>query len=275
MSLIGGLNGRFVSLRSSTSKSTPHIDQLYTDTDASAPGLSQQPGFAQFTEGIRFTPSWIGGHLQPNYLVSFDQFVASSDAHSSFHRWTIDLNHDIPLYSTRRVEATRERESNGPDTCAQSFGGRCPSTSYSRNRGGTISFRFLLSSSSPSSGSAVPFYFQPTLGGSDLNGNAALPSFDDYRFRGPNILLLQESIEHSLWGPIGVTFQADQGKVALDRGDLDFTDLEHSFAAGITLRAGGFPQVYLMFAFGGGEGRHTIARINTSLLGGGARPSLF
>ena len=46
-------------------------------------------------------------------------------------------------------------------------------------------------------------------------------------------------------------------------------------AAGLTLRAGGFPQVYLMFAWGGHEGTHTIAAVNTSLLGGSSRPSLY
>ena len=45
--------------------------------------------------------------------------------------------------------------------------------------------------------------------------------------------------------------------------------------AGLTLRAGGFPMVYLLFSWGGHEGTHTTGSMNTSLLGGGARPSLF
>jgi hypothetical protein len=49
----------------------------------------------------------------------------------------------------------------------------------------------------------------------------------------------------------------------------------HSFSTGLTLRAGGFPQVYLLFSWGGNEGTHTIANVNTSLLGGTSRPSLF
>jgi len=86
---------------------------------------------------------------------------------------------------------------------------------------------------------AVPFYFQQTLGGSDINGAPALSSYQDYRFRGPNLLLLRESFEHSLWGPFGFQFRADQGKVALTRGDIGFDRLKHSFATGLTLRAGG------------------------------------
>jgi hypothetical protein len=75
--------------------------------------------------------------------------------------------------------------------------------------------------------------------------------------------------------PLGFTFRADQGKVALTRGDLGSNHWRHSYAAGLTLRAGGFPQVYLLFAFGGTEGTHTLVNMNTSLLGTASRPSLF
>ena len=133
----------------------------------------------------------------------------------------------------------------------------------------------MITESAAYAGSVVPFYFQPTLGGSDINGNSALSSYQDYRFRAPNLLLLRESFEHSIWGPFGFTFMADEGKVALTRGDVDFQNLQHSFATGLTLRAGGFPQVFVLFAWGGPEGHHSIFNMNTSLLGGSARPSLF
>jgi len=139
---------------------------------------------------------------------------------------------------------------------------------------GSIGFRFLLSESITSGDSIVPFYFQQTLGGSDINSMLALGSYQDYRFRAPNLLLLQESFEHSIWGPFGAKFMADQARVALTRSDLGFSDLKHSFAAGLTLRAGGFPMVSLMFAWGGPEGHHNIVNMNTSLLGGSARPLL-
>jgi len=102
-----------------------------------------------------------------------------------------------------------------------------------------------------------------------------LASFQDYRFRAPNVLLLRGSFEHSIYGPLGFSFIVDEGKVALTRGDVGFSTLAHSFSTGLTLRAGGFPQVYLLFSWGGKEGTHTIANVNTSLLGGSARPSLY
>jgi hypothetical protein len=124
--------------------------------------------------------------------------------------------------------------------------------------------------------SQVPFYFQPTLGGADINGVPSLSSYEDYRFRAPNILLLRESFEHSIGKlPVGFLLGADQGKVALTKGDLGSNGWLHSYSTGLTLRAGGFPVVYLLFSWGGNEGTHTIANVSTSLLGGSARPSLF
>jgi hypothetical protein len=141
---------------------------------------------------------------------------------------------------------------------------------------GNIGLRFLTALSMTPGGNVVPFYFQPTLGGADINGNPSLSSYEDYRFRAPNIMLLRESFEHSIWNlPLGVAFIADQGKVALTRGDFGSSPWVHSFSAGLTLRAGGFPQVFLLFSWGGNEGTHTIVNVNTSLLGGAARPSLY
>jgi len=271
ISLLGELNGRFVNIRENHGESTPSIEHLYNN--ATAPGLASQPGFVQLGEGFRLKPTLFNDRLQFNYLVNFQQFFAPSDSTYSFRRWTVDLDQEVPLYG--HSQSAAPKETNGPDECAQSVGAVCPPITYSRNRNGTIGFRLLISESIADAGSAVPFYFQPTLGGSDIDGNPALSSYQDYRFRAPNVLLLRENFEHSIWGPLGFSFMADQGKVALTRGDVDFQNLKHSFAAGLTLRAGGFPQVFFLFAWGGNEGTHTIGTVNTSLLGGSARPSLF
>ena len=144
-------------------------------------------------------PSVFDGRLRFDYLVDFQQFLASADEHASFHRWTIDLKHDVPLYRT--VSSVGPKDTNGPDYCRASIGARgCPPVSYSRNLEGSISVRLLATRSAGSAGSQVPFYLQPTLGGSDINGQRLLSAYDDYRFRGPNLLALQESIEHSNLG---------------------------------------------------------------------------
>jgi hypothetical protein len=269
LALLGEMNGRWVNVRGDEGQSAPSIETLYTN--ATAPGLSRQPGFVQLGEGFRIEPVF-GDHLQLNYLGSFQQFFAPSSSANSFLRWTADLNHIFYLYGYTQ-SAPKNADATGPDECA-SNGAVCPPVSHSRNLNGSIGVRFLLSESINSATSAVPFYFQQTLGGSDINGAMALGSYQDYRFRAPNLLLLQESFEHSIWGPFGLKVMADQGRVGLTRGDLGFDHLKHSFAAGLTLRAGGFPMVSLMFAWGGPEGHHNIFNMNTSLLGGSSRPFL-
>ena len=255
-SLVGAINGRFVTINgSSTVTSVP------------------QPGFAQFEEGLRLKPTLFNDRLRFDYLFDLQQFAASAESQSSFHRWMLDLKHEIPLYRT--VASTGPRETNGPNECFESVGAnRCPPVSYSRNREGSVSIRFLTLQSGVGSGNSVPFYFQPTLGGSDLNGQRLLAAYDDYRFRAPNLFALQESVEHSVWGPLGVYVLLEQGKVADQGASFSATDLAHSFAVGLTLRAGGFPLINVSFAWGP-EGHHLIGTIDSSLLGGSSRPSLY
>ena len=270
LSLLGEINGRAVGVDENHHESNPSIEQIFTE--ATAPGLASQPGFVQLGEGARLEPALFNDHLRLDYLAEFQQFMAPSDPHYSFRRFTADLDHTIPFY--RNSGSYGPKPTNGPDECAATLGAtRCPA--IQRNREGSVEVRLLITESTASGGSVVPFYFQPTLGGSDVNGISWLPSYNDYRFRGPDALLLREGVEHSIWGPIGFTFAADEGKVALSRGDIGFDHLAHSFSAGVTLRAGGLPVLSLVYAWGGESTSHTIASVNTSLLGGSARPSLF
>lgn len=269
-SLLGEVNGRFVDVEGNHHASSPSIEQIFTE--ATAPGLTRQRPFVQLGEGIRLEPVLFNDHLQVDYLIQFQQFFAPSNSHYSFRRFNVDLDHTIPLY--RNSGSYGPKPTNGPDECAAALGAtKCPA--IQRNREGSLEVRLLITESTASAGSVVPFYFQPTLGGSDANGNPWLASYNDYRFRAPNAILLRETFEHSIWGPIGFNFSADEGKVALSRDDIAFDHLAHSFSAGLTLRAGGLPAISLGVAWAGPEGPHSIATINTSLLGGSARPSLF
>jgi hypothetical protein len=272
VALQGEANGRFVDIRGSHGQGSPSIEQLYTE--ATAPGLTSQPSFAQFGEGIRIRPRFFNDYLRLNYLVNYQQFIAVGDSQFSFQRFTVDLQHQIPIY--RRTRTYLARDHNGPDDCSESADDSkhdCPA--ITRDLEGSIGLRLFIAESITSGGDVVPFYFQPTLGGSDLNGHQSLPSYQDYRFRAPNVLLLRGNIEHSLYGPLGITFAAEMGKVALRRGDIDFNHLAHSYSAGLTLRAGGAPIVYLVYAWGGHEGTHNTVGINNSLLGGSSRPALY
>jgi hypothetical protein len=275
LSFYGELDGRWVQLRSRLGESSPSIEQLYDD--AAAPGLSKQPFFLQLGVGARVRPSFRSDRFHLNYDLNYRPYFAVNDSHYSFQRLTADLGHKMLLYpSTTRL--LLPRETNGPDDCVIDptvQRSRCPEA-VTRNLEGSIEVRLVTSLSMTPGSNVVPFYFQPTLGGGDINGNTSLSSYQDYRFRAPNLLLLRESFEHSIWKwPVGFALSADQGKVASTRADLGAGHWKHSYSTGLTLRAGGFPQVYLLFSWGGVEGTHTMANINSGLLSSSARPSLF
>lgn len=294
--VFGEINGRFVDIRPSLDQPSPTISALYTE--ASAPGLTTQPGTVQFGEGVRMRPVLFDDFLHLDYDLTYQQYLAPGNSSFSFQRLTTDLNHQFAIFrKTTRI--ILPRDTNGPDECAvdqDSENGECFVDKFaqhhecltaqgatsadckelSRDLQGSLGFRVYSALSMTPGGDIVPFYFQPTLGGSDINGNQSLSSYQDYRFRAPNVLLIRESYEQSLGSlPLGITFMVDEGKVSLTRGGLGPSPWLHSFSAGLTLRAGGFPQVFLLFSWGGHEGTHTIANINNSLLGGSTRPSLF
>lgn len=265
LALFGEINGRFVDIRDRHGDSSPSIEQLYSNT--TAPGLARQPGFFQAGQGLRLNHGF-SDRLYLQYSATFQEFAAVSDSRYSFQRLTFDLSNNFPLYRNMR----RASLPVGPDQSPQSLE---EPRRFVRNLEGSIGARILIVESFVPNGHVVPFYFQPTLGGTDINGNRGLSSYPDYRFRAPNLMLFRGTFEHSLWGPLGGILMADFGKVGLTRSDVDFKNIRHSYAAGLTIRAGGFPQLSLLVAWGGREGTHTIADINSSLLGGAARPSLY
>jgi len=299
LSLVGEINGRFPSLRAGSNATIPSIGTHFTE--ATAPGLSSQPFYFQPSEGLRIEPSLFKDLVRLNYLLQFQQFVAPGNGAYSFHRFNADFSHEIPLYRIVGPKAAKfyykNRASNlgynGPDDCTGSSAGKnisikraaaakpdparpCPIVSTTENLEGSITLRLFLSESFAKAGSVVPFYLSPTLGGSDIDGTAALASYPDYRFRGPDLLLIRGSFEHSLGKlPIGGVFTVDEGKIGLRRDDIAFDHLRHTFSAGFTVHAGGLPVVYFLFAWGGHEGNHTIANLSPTLLGGSSRPSLF
>jgi hypothetical protein len=270
ISFTAEFNGRVPQLRSDTNESVPTIGALYSE--ATAPDLTRSAGFLQPGVGIQFQPGYFHNSLRLHYLGNFQDFAALG-APYSFRRWTADIGQEFAL--NRKVTLTSANPHNGPDSCA-SDGSGCPHISTTIDNEGSISLRLLLIGSAAAARNAVPFYFDPTSGGSNIDGNPILASYPDYRFSSPNLVLLRGAVEHSLPKlPLGVYLSADAAKSPLTRSDIDFTNLRTSYSVGLTVHAGGLPVVYLLFAWGGNEGTHTTFSISNSLLGGSPRPSLF
>ncbi|HEY4358655.1 MAG TPA: hypothetical protein VGN16_23110 [Acidobacteriaceae bacterium] len=301
LGLLAEINGRFPSVRAGSDSLLPSIGTLFTES--AAPGLARQAPFIQASEGIRLVPTFPKDPVRLNYLVQFQQFIAPGNSVYSFRRFNADLSHEIPIYdffpaklkSAYYTSRASVIQYQGPDDCTAANAGRniplqraasadakdrdarpCPIISTTRQLEGSVTLRAFISESFANRGNFVPFYFSPTMGGSDINGTAMLSSYPDYRFRGPDLILFRGTVEHSLGKlPLGTIFSIDEGKIATRRDDVNFDHLRHTFGAGLTIHAGGLPVISLVFAWGGHEGTHTTANVSPTLLGGSSRPSLF
>jgi hypothetical protein len=271
LSLLGEFNGRFPSVRVSYGDTSPSIETMYTEI--TAPGLATQPAFVQAGEGVRIIPSLPqAAHLSLNYLVNFQQFFPPGDSQYSFRRLTTDLDHSLTLYKKDVGKPASAPRPPLPGEPVRTI----PPISQTRDVSGSISARLFIQESIADAGHTVPFYFDPTIGGSDINGDSILASYPDYRFRAPNVLLIRGAYEQSLGKiPIGLFFGVDEAKVGFNRDDISFSHMRHSYSAGLTVHAGGLPMIYLLFAWGGNEGHHTTSTISDALLGSGSRPTLF
>jgi len=256
LALLGEVNGRFVNIRGENGQSVPSIYTNYTNT--TAPGLSSQPAFVQLAQGLRIKPV-IADRLQLNYMGNFQEFFAPSSSQNSFERWTVDLNHTLFLYGYTH-SGPKSTEGVGPDSCAPT-GATCPAVSHSKNLNGSVNLRLLLSESMNSATSAVPFYFQQTLGGSDINSAMSLGSYQDYRFRAPDNLAFEVEFNRRLWKPLGIMVFYDTGEVAVQASDLSFAKMRHSFGGGLTLWSATKVVFRAYVGFGGGEGAHTFVGI--------------
>jgi len=230
-------NVRFVDIRPSNGQSSPSIGSLYDET--TAPGLSTQPAFLQLGEGVRMRPIVWDDLLRLNYSMTYQQFFAPSNTTYSFQRFTVDLSHEFALYrSTTRFYSPRD--ANGPDECSidrvRSVSGcalvKAEQVKNCQEQKGQDS---ASCKAIPAIGRAASeFVFSLRLFHSGPGQSAVLFSADarwrrhqwqslsqqDYRFRAPNVMLFRESFEHSIWVPLGFALSSDQGKVALERGEL-------------------------------------------------------
>ena len=90
-----------------------------------------------------------------------------------------------------------------------------------------IAARLFVSTSDTEAGQTMPFFFMPTLGGNDT-----LRGFREYRFRAPHAILAQGEYRWEIWSGLDGALFYDAGKVADNRSDLNFRDLESDYGIG-------------------------------------------
>jgi hypothetical protein len=188
--------------------------------EATAPGLTSQPHFMHYEAYLE--PRRSRHKFQFDYKIGYGMYQDTDSGHFSFRRFGVDGLHTFHPVSESNVLTIHDR----------------------------------LSISDTSRGNVVPFYLQETLGGSDINGQPTLRGFADYRFRAPDLMLIQVEYNRRIWGPVGGLVFYDTGEVANQVSDLSLADMRHSFGFGLSFWAGNKTWFKMYVGLGSGEGVH-------------------
>jgi len=105
-----------------------------------------------------------------------------------------------------------------------------------------------------SSGNQVPFYLQPTLGGTDIDSRMTLRGWDNYRFRAPDLSLIQFEYGIPVYDPVGVYVFYDAGSVGNSVSQLALTQFRQDAGFGASVRIKGQMIMQTYFAYGAGHG---------------------
>ena len=198
-------------------------------TEATAPGLNEQPPFLHLTAFARLNSRGQPEQRRLEYLFLYHVYQDLDDHLYSFRRFNADLRHKFPLGDNNEIR-----------------------------------IRGRLSLSETREGQRVPFYLMETLGGSNIRGDDTLRGFRDYRFRDRDYLLVQSEYLRRLYGPLDLILFYDFGKVASSISRFDEGRMRHTYGAGIVVVPRQLDNILFRFyvALGSGEGSHTY-------LGGG------
>lgn len=177
-------------------------------TEATAPGLTQQPDYwwssAYIDVDYRDQPGNVksGGHFR----VSYDDWRDRQDYGFSFRDLRVEALHAFPIFDKKRVFIAR----------------------------------MIAESLDSPSGNTVPFYMMPTLGGS-----TTLRGFREFRFRDRNAFMINGEYRWEAFSGLDMALFADWGDVGPTWDAIDFKRLKTDY--GIGFRFNTFRSVFLRF----------------------------
>lgn len=193
--------------------------------DISIPGLTEQPDFS-YTDlfSTLDTRDQPGNPRQGSYLgILWRRYSDLDFDRYSFDQVDVDAQQFLPIFDKKRVFAVRVQ----------------------------------LLTTSAGEGQRVPFYFQPTLGGSN-----SLRSVDDFRYRDRNVLATNLEYRWEAFSGLDMALFSDFGAVADRVRDLEFADLRGAY--GIGLRFNTYKAVFFRVdvAAGGSDGVHVSIKFS-------------
>ena len=201
----------------------PSIEEAFTDR--AAPGLDDQPDFL-YGEGFaevdfRDEPgnARSGGH----YLLAWRKYSDRELDRYSFRALDLLIQHFVPIFDKKRVFA----------------------------------FQLGMSAADPNRGDSVPFYLQPTVGGSRTLRSAA-----DFRFRDTHALWMNAEYRWEAFSALDMALFTDWGKVAPEASDLGFSDLKHAYGIGFRFNTAQAVFLRIDIATGGDDGLQTFFKFS-------------
>jgi hypothetical protein len=261
-------------------------------TDANAPGLSSQPAFVHPHLALLTSPTVAitskeqvddtnrdgplmtrNDRITFNNSVQYDWYAAPSDSTNSFQQLLVKADETLELGSfVHRL--VYDSDIKNPfsrlyyDILQQVCGSIIEKRNAAANEGkgnvvlkvnqkcvyGKFDFRSQLVTSYTGVGSAVPFYLRPTVGGSDINSQASLRGFPNYRFRDRDAVFVQAEYSATVYDPIGILLFYDAGTAGPTASSLSFAHLRQDGGVGLTFRVQGGVAAQAYLAAGAGHG---------------------
>jgi hypothetical protein len=202
----------------------PSIEEVFTPVEA--PGLDQQPDYlwsgtfvdVDYRDQRKNTRA--GGHFR----LSYDFWHDLDDLGFSFRDLRFEALHAFPIFDKKRVFIARVigESTDSPD------------------------------------GNVVPFYAQPTLGGS-----TTLRGFEEFRFRDRNAFLINAEYRWEAFSGLDMAIFGDWGDVGSTWDDIDVKDLKSDY--GLGFRFNTFRSVFLRIDLA--RSQQEGFRVNTSFSG--------
>jgi hypothetical protein len=235
-------------LEQTTARGTYHTPELggaslfvETGVDAFSPGTTSGSDYAS-------TAAVVVDAQTPGLTTS-----TTYGAFGGGLNWHYPLDERIAGYSTQFSASMRFFETSTPYsfrradvTWAQQY---TPGTDVDL---GTFSTTARMITSTAQSGSRVPFYLQPTLGGNDIEHEAGLRSYEYDRFRANDIVAGEIEYTRTIYGPIAWLAFFDVGQAANTLSEFSTGQWHNSRGFGITFKAGNLAYFRAYLAWGGG-----------------------
>jgi outer membrane protein assembly factor BamA len=180
-------------IKAGTDPRSPSSETVFNESDV--PGLLSHPDYTYAGVFVRSDTRDEPGNAREGHKVQAD-WTTYRDRKSSgysFNRFDAEAQQYIPFFNKRRVIALRAR------------------TAFSQT----------------DDGNTVPFFLQPTLGGSeDLRG------FREFRFRDRNMMVMNAEYRWEAFSGLDLALFTDAGKVFSSSREFNFQDLEKSYGIG-------------------------------------------